>query len=64
MPLADLDQNKVHVVDTDYDNYLILCMENADVPGQGLACQYLGRCPDPRAGLTVRGRQAAQRPQA
>lgn len=56
--LPDLDQNKVHVVATDYDNYLILCMENTDVPGQGLGCQYLGRCPDPRAVLAVLGGQA------
>lgn len=43
--LPDLGENKLHVLDTDYENYMFLCMENAAAPGQGLACQYLGMCP-------------------
>uniref|UniRef100_A0A671G531 Lipocalin/cytosolic fatty-acid binding domain-containing protein n=1 Tax=Rhinolophus ferrumequinum TaxID=59479 RepID=A0A671G531_RHIFE len=44
--ISYLDENKLHVLDTDYENYMFLCMENAAAPGQGLACQYLGMCPD------------------
>nr|3KZA_A Chain A, Beta-lactoglobulin [synthetic construct]3KZA_B Chain B, Beta-lactoglobulin [synthetic construct] len=38
-----LDENKVLVLDTDYKNYLLFCMENAATPGQSLACQALVR---------------------
>ncbi|KAF6327829.1 progestagen associated endometrial protein [Rhinolophus ferrumequinum] len=41
--ISYLDENKLHVLDTDYENYMFLCMENAAAPGQGLACQYLAR---------------------
>lgn len=52
--LPDPEAMKLHVLDTDYTNYMVLCVENAAAPGQGLACQYLGTRP---GGLTVtRGR--------
>lgn len=54
--LPDLDENKLHVLDTDYENYMFLCMENAAAPGQGLACQYLGMCPDGGVLTVVSGR--------
>ncbi|XP_042819930.1 beta-lactoglobulin-1-like [Panthera tigris] len=38
-----LDENEVIVLDTDYENYLFLCLENTDAPGQNLVCQCLTR---------------------
>ncbi|XP_004423719.1 PREDICTED: glycodelin [Ceratotherium simum simum] len=39
-----LDENKLFVLDTDYENYLLLCMQDdAAAPAQSLACQYLAR---------------------
>lgn len=29
------------MLDTDYENYLFLCLENTDAPGQNLVCQCL-----------------------
>ncbi|XP_045702406.1 glycodelin [Phyllostomus hastatus] len=45
-PEAALGEGKVHVLDTDYKNYLFLCLEAAAAPAQqSLACQYLARTP-------------------
>uniref|UniRef100_A0A7N5KAF4 Beta-lactoglobulin-1 n=1 Tax=Ailuropoda melanoleuca TaxID=9646 RepID=A0A7N5KAF4_AILME len=38
-----LEENKAFVLDTDYENYLFLCVENTDAPEQSLVCQYLAR---------------------
>ncbi|XP_070451860.1 beta-lactoglobulin-1 [Equus przewalskii] len=38
-----LDEDTVFALDTDYKNYLFLCMKNAATPGQSLVCQYLAR---------------------
>ena len=49
-PAVALEKGKVHVVDTDYQNYVFLCLEAAAaaVPAkQSLTCQYLGACPAP-----------------
>ncbi|XP_035876027.1 glycodelin [Phyllostomus discolor] len=51
-PAAALGAGKVHVLDTDYQNYLFLCLEAAaatpsPAPAQrSLACQYLARTPE------------------
>lgn len=42
VPPPDLDEDTVFALDTDYKNYLFLCMKNAATPGQSLVCQYLG----------------------
>ncbi|XP_036892791.1 beta-lactoglobulin-like [Sturnira hondurensis] len=43
---AALEGAKVHVLDTDYKNFLFLCVEAAAAPAkQSLACQYLARTP-------------------
>ncbi|XP_066896434.1 glycodelin isoform X1 [Kogia breviceps] len=41
--INSLGENKIFVLDTDYRNYLLFCMENTADPGHSLACQYLGR---------------------
>ncbi|XP_032274614.1 glycodelin [Phoca vitulina] len=38
-----LEENKVFVLDTDYENYLFFCVENTDAPEQRLTCQLLAR---------------------
>uniref|UniRef100_A0A8C4MHS2 Lipocalin/cytosolic fatty-acid binding domain-containing protein n=1 Tax=Equus asinus asinus TaxID=83772 RepID=A0A8C4MHS2_EQUAS len=43
VPPPDLDEDTVFALDTDYKNYLFLCMKNAATPGQSLVCQYLAR---------------------
>ena len=42
--LPALNENKVLVLDTDYEKYLLFCMENSAEPEQSLACQCLGGC--------------------
>ncbi|XP_071077983.1 beta-lactoglobulin-1 [Desmodus rotundus] len=47
-PAVALEKGKVHVLDTDYQNYVFLCLEAAAaaVPAkQSLTCQYLARTP-------------------
>lgn len=45
-PLSpDLEENEVSVLDTDYNNYLFFCMENAEAPGKSLVCQCLSTPP-------------------
>ena len=49
-PAVALEKGKVHVLDTDYQSYVFLCLEAAAaaVPAkQSLTCQYLGACPAP-----------------
>ena len=49
-PAVALEKGKVHVLDTDYQNYVFLCLEAAAaaVPAkQSLTCQYLGACQAP-----------------
>nr|P33688.1 RecName: Full=Beta-lactoglobulin-3; Short=Beta-LG-3; AltName: Full=Beta-lactoglobulin III [Felis catus]prf//1916447C beta lactoglobulin III [Felis catus] len=41
--ISYLDENELIVLDTDYENYLFFCLENADAPGQNLVCQCLTR---------------------
>ncbi|XP_059957910.1 beta-lactoglobulin-1/B-like [Mesoplodon densirostris] len=41
--INSLDENKIFVLDTDYKNYLLFCMENTAHPEHSLACQYLAR---------------------
>eukprot|EP00069_Balaena_mysticetus_P010985 bmy_20940T0 len=41
--INSLDENKIFVLDTDYENYLLFCMENAADPEHSLACQCLAR---------------------
>ncbi|XP_043421450.1 beta-lactoglobulin-3 isoform X2 [Prionailurus bengalensis] len=41
--ISYLDENELLVLDTDYENYLFLCLENTDAPGQNLVCQCLTR---------------------
>uniref|UniRef100_A0A8C9D7B0 Progestagen associated endometrial protein n=1 Tax=Panthera leo TaxID=9689 RepID=A0A8C9D7B0_PANLE len=41
--ISYLDENELIVLDTDYENYLFLCLENTDAPGQNLVCQCLTR---------------------
>nr|XP_053771351.1 beta-lactoglobulin-1 [Desmodus rotundus] len=46
--INSMDGGKVHVLDTDYQNYVFLCLEAAAaaVPAkQSLTCQYLARTP-------------------
>lgn len=46
-PAVALREGKVHVLDTDYQNYLFLCLEAGAAPTpaeRSLACQYLGAC--------------------
>lgn len=40
----------MHVLDTDYETFAFLCLENTNPAQQSLACQYLGaqRLPEPR----------------
>lgn len=57
----------MHVLDTDYETYVFMCLENAAPAKQSLACQYLGapsafpapggggpRAPWGRGSMTVR----------
>ncbi|XP_045052832.2 beta-lactoglobulin [Desmodus rotundus] len=47
-PAVALEKGKVHVLDTDYQSYVFLCLEAAAaaVPAkQSLTCQYLARTP-------------------
>ncbi|MBW00326.1 Beta-lactoglobulin, partial [Eschrichtius robustus] len=39
--ISSLGENKIFVLDTDYENYLLFCMENAADPEHSLACQCL-----------------------
>uniref|UniRef100_A0A8C3WNC2 Lipocalin/cytosolic fatty-acid binding domain-containing protein n=1 Tax=Catagonus wagneri TaxID=51154 RepID=A0A8C3WNC2_9CETA len=41
--ISSLDENKIFVLDTDYDSYLLFCMENSASPEHSLACQSLAR---------------------
>ncbi|XP_007111119.2 glycodelin [Physeter macrocephalus] len=41
--INSLGENKIFVLDTDYKNYLLFCMENTANPEHSLACQYLAR---------------------
>ncbi|XP_007194459.2 beta-lactoglobulin-like [Balaenoptera acutorostrata] len=41
--INSLGENKIFVLDTDYENYLLFCMENAADPEHSLACQCLAR---------------------
>ncbi|CAK6433398.1 unnamed protein product [Pipistrellus nathusii] len=43
--INSLGDSKVHVLDTDYENFAFLCLENAGPSKQSLACQYLARTP-------------------
>ncbi|KAM9082395.1 beta-lactoglobulin-1/B-like isoform 1-T1 [Megaptera novaeangliae] len=43
--INSLGENKIFVLDTDYENYLLFCMENAADPEHSLACQCLGTRP-------------------
>ncbi|XP_026961772.1 beta-lactoglobulin-like [Sagmatias obliquidens] len=38
-----LNENKIFVLDSDYTNYLLFCMENTADPERSLTCQYLAR---------------------
>ncbi|KAM5258905.1 beta-lactoglobulin-1-like [Hipposideros larvatus] len=50
--------SKLHVLDTDYKNYMFVCVENAVAPGQGLVCQYLARTPKVDEGVMEQFRTA------
>lgn len=39
----------MHVLDTDYETFAFLCLENAAPTKQSLACQYLGAPAPPGA---------------
>ncbi|XP_059514804.1 beta-lactoglobulin-like [Myotis daubentonii] len=43
--INSLGDSKAHVLDTDYETYAFLCLENAAPAKQSLACQYLARTP-------------------
>ncbi|KAK1333917.1 hypothetical protein QTO34_004915, partial [Cnephaeus nilssonii] len=43
--INSLGDSKVHVLDTDYETFAFLCLENAAPTKQSLACQYLARTP-------------------
>lgn len=43
--INSLGDGKVHVLDTDYETYAFMCLENAAPAKQSLACQYLARTP-------------------
>ncbi|XP_006863865.1 PREDICTED: uncharacterized protein LOC102830350 [Chrysochloris asiatica] len=38
-----LDENKMFVIDTDYSNFLVFCLENTIAPKQNVVCQCLAR---------------------
>ncbi|XP_057579712.1 glycodelin [Hippopotamus amphibius kiboko] len=40
--INSLGENKISVLDTDYENFLLFCMENTAHPEDNLACQCLG----------------------
>ncbi|XP_006863866.1 PREDICTED: uncharacterized protein LOC102831484 [Chrysochloris asiatica] len=39
----DLDENKMFVIDTDYSNFLVFCLESTIAPKQNVVCQCLAR---------------------
>ncbi|XP_066221649.1 glycodelin [Saccopteryx leptura] len=43
--MEDMKDVKVHVLDTDYENYAFLCLENTTNAKLSPACQYLARTP-------------------